>query len=43
MKEPKYSTWGRILEFSSLAWWKVKPIDWSRLRPKKRQKDTPKQ
>jgi len=35
VKEPRYSTWGKILEFSGLAWWKVKPIDWSRLKRKK--------
>jgi len=40
MKEPRYSAWGKILELSGLAWWKVKPIDWSKLKPKsKRQKE----
>jgi len=39
MKEPRYSAWGKILEFCGLAWWKVKPIDWSRLKPKRKSKE----
>ena len=36
MKEPRYSGWARILELCGLAWWKVKPIDWSRLKRKQK-------
>ena len=36
MKEPRFSGWASILELCGLAWWKVKPIDWSRLRLKRK-------
>jgi len=36
MKEPRYTAWGKILELSGLAWWRVKPIDWGKLKIRKR-------
>ena len=38
LKEPKYSFWGNILRLYGLNWRGLKPIDWSKLEPKKRQK-----
>ena len=43
MREPRYSGWGKMLEYCGLAWWKVKQIDWSKLKPKKKQMSNAKQ
>ena len=38
MKQPRYTFWAMILNLSGLNWRKVEPIDWSKLKPKKKTK-----